>query len=94
MILLAKDMNTFRTMLDEDYGTERLPSLPRSFQEAVISLYESYPAVWDLYGVSSEVKANFAGFRSKLLENRSKENLAEIMKASHGDTYWFYLMFK
>ncbi len=94
MILLAKDMNTFRTMLDEDYGTERLPSLPRSFQEAVISLYESYPAVWDLYGVSSEVKANFAGFRSKLLENRSKENLAEIMRVSHGDTYWFYLMFK
>ena len=94
MLLLDKDLEAFGSLIAECYGTEVLPRLPRSFQEAVIVLFERDPAMWDVYGVSAAVVERFEGFRSRLQANRAKNGMADIMRASHGDTFWYYMMFK
>jgi hypothetical protein len=95
MYLLMKNPELFRQFLDKYYGTEALPVLPRSFQEAVIIIHESEGAeVWEEKGVSKPVIARFRQYREFILANRNKPRLPDLVKASYGDTYWFYYMFK
>jgi hypothetical protein len=93
LALLNKDLETFRALLEENYGTRSLRVLPRSFQEAVIILWEREPDVWQRYGVSDATMERFGEFRQKLLDNRSKKGVTDIIRSSHGDTFWFYYMF-
>jgi hypothetical protein len=95
MYLLMKDQELFRQFLDKYYGTEALPTLPRSFQEAVIIIHESEGAkVWAEKGVSEPIIARFRQYRAFILANKNKPRLSDFVKASYGDTYWFYYMFK
>jgi hypothetical protein len=95
MYLLMKDTELFCQFLDKYYGTEALPALPRSFQEAVIIIYEDKGAdVWTEKGVSKQVIARFRQYREFILANKNKPRLSDFVKASYGDTYWFYYMFK
>jgi hypothetical protein len=95
MYLLMKNPENFRQFLDKYYGTEALPTLPRSFQEAVIIIYESEGAeVWAEKGVSEPVIARFRQYKAFILANKNKPRLSDFVKVSYGDTYWFYFMFK
>lgn len=94
VFLLMKNLNLFEKFIQTYYGTDVLPALPLSFQEAVIIMNEADPGSWESQGVSRPVIARFEQYRKCILEHRNKRNLADYVKKSFGDTYWYYYMFK
>ncbi len=94
MYLLMKNLNLFNGLIDKYYGTEILPVLPLSFQEAVIVMTESDAGSWKEQGVSEAVIVRFEQYRKLILENKNRPNLPELVKKMYGDTYWYYFMFK
>lgn len=93
--LLAKDMGRFKGMVETYYGTEVLPVLPISFQEAVITLSEKEPGYWKRFGIPESTVRRFADYKKQVLANKNNSAaLPGLLKRSFGDTYWFYFMFK
>ena len=93
--LLAKDVTRFKTLVETYYGTDLLPSLPVSFQEAVIILSEKDPDYWKRFGVSESIVGRFTDYKRQVLAGRNNSNaLPGLMYRSYGDTYWYYYMFK
>ncbi len=91
--LLAKDISGFEGLLNEYYGTEILPELPVSFQEAVIILNENNPERWSKYNINPGIIERFGNFKRLILSNAKNPPYNELRRL-HGDTYWFYFMFK
>ncbi|WP_195372024.1 MULTISPECIES: DUF6057 family protein [Parabacteroides] len=93
--LMSKDMAGFKGMVEHYYGTDVLPVLPKSFQEAVITLSEAEPDYWKRFNISPSVVQRFVEYKKQVLANRSNANvLPGLMRRAYGDTYWFYFMFK
>lgn len=93
--LLAKDLERFKSLLDAYYKTDVLPALPKSFQEAVITLYENNPDRWKEYAIEEGTIRKFEEYKKQILANKSNPNaLPGLLKRAYGDTFWFYLMFK
>lgn len=92
--LLSKDLQGFKTMIEKYYGTEALPVLPASYQEAVIVLSEKDPDYWRRFNISEEVVKRFAEYKSQVLSNRNNSGLAGLLMRAYGGTYWYYFMFK
>ena len=84
MYLLDCDMDKFKEMLDEFYGTEALPELPVSFAEAACMLSEIDRGYWKKVGVSSEVFKKYTDFKSRLENGLSPDK--------YKDTFWYYIM--
>ena len=94
LYLLGKDLEGFQKMLDKYYGTESLPELPLSFQQAVIIINEGNPDKWKEYKLSDKVISQFEAFRKLFVEQRQSPYLQETVYRSFGKTYWFYFTFK
>lgn len=94
LLLLAKDMQGFQSLLDTYYGTDVLPALPHGFQEAVIILFEQTPEAWSRYGLDKSVIGRFGHYRKAILANKNNKALPQLMARDYGNTYWFYFMFK
>ncbi|MDR0349279.1 MAG: DUF6057 family protein [Tannerella sp.] len=93
--LLTKEMAFFKDLVETCYGTEVLPLLPKSFQEAVIILYEQEPAYWEKYHIPKPTIDRYTAYRKQVLANRGNQaSLPGLLYRSYGDTYWFYYMFK
>ena len=93
--LLMKDMDKFKNMIETYYGTDLLPVLPTSYQEAVITLSERESDYWKRFGVSESIVKRFDEYKRQVLANRNNPNaLPGLLGRSYGDTYWFYYMFK
>jgi hypothetical protein len=93
--LLSKDLMLFKDFLDKYYKTDVLPELPETYQEAIVILAEQEPAYFTEYDISETVIRRFDEFKSKILANRSNSAaLPGLMKRSHGNTYWYYYMYK
>ena len=82
--LLDTDMDKFRAMLDEFYGTEALPSLPVSFAEAACMLSEMDRGYWKTVGVDPAVYRRYTEFKKRLGTGLSMEK--------YNDTFWYYIM--
>lgn len=93
-VLLMKDLNSFKDILDAHYGTEILPTLPVAFQEAAITLYEDQPEMWEYYQIPTARIEYFKEYKKQVLAHRSNSGAANLLRRSFGGTYWFYLMFK
>lgn len=91
-LLLSKDLKGFQALLDQCYGSELLPQLPISFQEAVIMLTEKYPDRWMHYQVSEAVIARFNEYRNLVLKNRGNAQLPALIQRYFGSTYWAYYL--
>ena len=87
-------MKSFQTLIEKYYGTPVLPSLPVSFQEAVILLAEKDVDYWKRFNVSENVIRKFAGYRNLVVQNRNNPQLPQLIKNSFGDTYWSYYTLK
>jgi hypothetical protein len=94
LMLVSKDMSSFLTLVEAYFDTDLLPTLPRSFQEAVISIWENNPEVWRQYRVEQATIDRFTEFRRQVLAGRSSNSLAGTLRRSFGDTFWYYYMFK
>ncbi len=94
IFLLSKRLDFFDRMIGRYYKTDILPVLPISFQEAVIILSENNPEQWMDKGASPQVANRFVEYKKFILENKNSPSLAQLVKSSYGDTYWYYYMFK
>ena len=93
--LLTKEMGFFKDLVETYYGTEVLPVLPKSFQEAVIILYEQEPAYWEQYRIPEATIRRYTEYRKQVIANKGNQaSLPGLLYRSYGDTYWFYFMFK
>lgn len=84
MCLLDRDFESFKSVLDEFYGTGALPSLPRSFREAVILISDDYPGLWKRCGVDVRENRLYRDFVQRLSKGLSVDR--------YKDTYWYYLL--
>jgi hypothetical protein len=95
LYLLDKNMAAFKEFVETMYGTDALPALPKSFQEAVIILSEQDPDYWARFHVSEATAQRYADFRQQVLANRNNASaLPAQMQHRFGDTYWYYFMLK
>ena len=93
--LLTKDMEGFKQLIETYYGTEVLPTLPVSFQEAVITLSEKEPDYRQRFNISGSMLQRFADYKKTVLANKNNPNaLPGLLFRSFGNTYWYYFMFK
>ena len=94
LYLLSHDLENFKHFLEKYAGTEMLPALPRSFQEAVLILSEKEPGIVNRYPLAEETVNRFKAFRQTVLANRNNSSrLPALLKSSFGNTYWYYFMF-
>lgn len=84
LYLLDLDFDGFRSFLDEFYGTEALPSLPRSFSEAACMMSELDHGYWKTVGVSPDTYKNFREFSKRLGTGLPMDKFK--------DTYYYYVM--
>lgn len=82
--LLDCEMDKFKMMLDEFYGTEALPELPLSFAEAACMLSEIHLGYWKSVGVSTEMYKKYIDFKARLENGLSPDK--------YKDTFWYYIM--
>ena len=82
--LLDLEMDRFKEMLDEFYGTESLPKLPASFAEAACMLSETNHNYWKEVGVSPETYNRYRDFKKRLGTGLSMDKFR--------DTFWYYIM--
>lgn len=95
LCLLSKDLGYFKTILEKYYGPPALPVLPRSFQEAVIILFEKEPERWKQFPIAESTLRRFLDYKKQIIAHKNTPNaLPGIMEQAYGDTYWFYFMFK
>ena len=93
--LLAKEIDRFKELVETYYGTDVLPSLPKSFQEAIIILSEQEPAYWRTFHISESTVRRYEEYRKQVLANKGNQAaLPGLLYKSYGDTYWYYFMFK
>ena len=82
--LLDCEMDKFKAMLDEFYGTEALPELPASFAEAACMLSEIDHNYWKAVGVSQRTYNRYREFTKRLGTGLSMDKF--------NDTFWYYIM--
>lgn len=93
--LLTKNLDGFKNMIETYYGTDVLPVLPVSFQEAVITLSEKETDYWKRFNISESVLQRFTEYKRTVLANKNNSSaLPGLLYRSYGNTYWFYFMFK
>ena len=82
--LLDFDFERFRGMLDEFYGTQALPELPKSFAEAVCMMSETDHGYWKTMGVSRDEYDSYRDFKKRFG--------AGLDISRYKDTFWYYIM--
>ena len=84
LYLLDFEMDKFREMLDEFYGTEALPTLPASFEEAACMLSALDRDYWKQVGVSQATYQRYRDFKKRIGTGLSMDKFK--------DTFWYYIM--
>ena len=82
--LLDCEMDKFKGMLDEFYGTPALPELPASFAEAACMLSETESGYWKQVGVSQATFNRYRDFKKRLGTGLSMDKF--------NNTFWYYIM--
>ncbi|MBR1927547.1 MAG: hypothetical protein IJ840_07365 [Bacteroidales bacterium] len=82
--LLNCEMDKFKEMVDEFYGTEALPELHGSFAEAACMLSEIHRGYWKTVGVPAETYKRYTDFKARLGNGLSQDK--------YKDTFWYYIM--
>ena len=91
--LLGKEMDAFRLLIEQHYGTDALPQLPVAFQQAVLVLYRDNESMLNKYGILQEVKNEYNRFLEWEEKNKNNPNRKRIMESEFGHTYWYYAKF-
>ena len=93
--LLAKDLGGLKKLIEKYYGTEVMPVLPVSFQEALFIISEKEADYWRRFDLPEAMQQRFYAYKQAVLSGqRNSSALPGLMNRSYGNTYWFYFMFK
>ena len=92
LCLTNKDLRAFSALLEKYFRTAVLPVLSTNHQEAVIALEQNNPVFWIKNGVSSKTEQRFRAF-DQAMKNRLVPDFEEKIRASFGNTYWYYVLF-
>lgn len=93
--LLSKDLKGFKEMVEKNFGTEVLSTLPVYYQEALIVLSEKDPDYWRKYGISEDIVNRFTEYKKQVLAHKGNPSaLPGLLRRAYGNTYWYYFMFK
>lgn len=90
--LMTRNIQEFRYVADAYLRSHK--TMPVSFQEALIILYENDEGRWVDYGISKEVQDNFNRFKESLNRVKTSKIGMNDLKKEFGGTYWYYFMFK
>jgi len=82
--LLDCDFERFAALVEKYYGTPALPSMPRSFAEAVCMMSENNPGYWKRFNVDPAVFRRYRDFVNRLSTGLSMEKF--------NDSFWYYVM--
>ena len=82
--LLDCDMEAFKALVDEFYGTEALPELHGAFAEAACMLSEVHHGYWKTVGVDKAVHNRYLDFTKRVGTGVSMDRFK--------DTFWYYIM--
>ena len=82
--LLNCEMDKFKEMVDEFYGTEALPKIHGSFAEAACMLSEIHRGYWKTVGVPTETYKRYTDFKARLGNGLPEDK--------YKDTFWYYIM--
>lgn len=93
-LLLNRDLAAFRDLYDKYYHTSVWPELSLSQQQAVIALEQDSPGNWAKMGVSLATEQAYGTFAQDLADKQGYINFVDEIAKSHGNTYWFYLLFR
>lgn len=93
-LLLNRNLTAFRELYDMYYHTDVWPELSLSQQQAVVALEQDSPGNWAKMGVSLATEQVYGAFAQDLADKRGYINFVEEIAKNHGNTYWFYLLFK
>ncbi len=95
ILLLRKDLGHFRALADSCTGRMVLPRLPKSFQEAtLLYTFASDTTARIRYRLPADMTQRYAGFRRQAEAVRGDRQAADALRASYGNTYWYYYTFK
>lgn len=94
-LLLKRDLNRFRGLYENYYGhSEHWQELSKHQQEAIVALEQEHPGKWAKMGVSMSIEQAYFSFSQDMADKHNALNFAEEMERLHGNSYWFYLIFK
>ncbi|MBR4995744.1 MAG: hypothetical protein IKY82_06755 [Alistipes sp.] len=91
--LLNMDLERFYQIVSRLYGTESMPTLPKSFAEALLIYAAQNQLDVEGYSIDENTKRSFMEFQTFAAKNYNNRNLASIMRKSYSETYWYYYMF-
>ncbi|MDD4697940.1 MAG: DUF6057 family protein [Fermentimonas sp.] len=91
--LLNKDMSSFGEIIKKYYGTEVLPTLPKSFSEALALLIDDNAEGFEDYEIPQETQSKFNEFKKTIIENKKNPYLETLIKNQYGGSYWYYYLF-
>jgi hypothetical protein len=86
--LLDRDVEGFKLLMDEYYDNFNYPSMPISYEEALL-VYENAGLGNQPYPISDATRKRF----SRYLQYTKSSNDIRTIELLFGKTYWFYLQF-
>jgi len=87
--LLSDNLAVYKYILETNFGSEALKTLPRYCQEAALIVYGADPEIIEHYGISEQVVADFNRFDTSIRLVRSRSAPA-VLKSEFGNTFWYY----
>lgn len=84
LYLLECNMDGFRGFLDEFYGTEALPKLPKAFAEAACMLSQLESGYWKKVGVDKRMWNDYRDFKTRIETRLSLDK--------YKGTFWYYIL--
>lgn len=84
MYLLDNEIDSFCELMDEFYGTQALPQLPKVFAQAVCMISQIKPSYWKKLGVDKAIFREYQDFLTRLQ--------AGLDMSRFKGTYWYYIM--
>lgn len=91
--LLNKDIAGFGEIIKKYYGTNVIPLLPKSFNEALALLIDDNVDEYGDYEIPQAIQSKFNELKSTIIENQKNPYLETLIKNQNGDTYWYYYLF-
>ncbi len=91
-LLLTNNIPHINSFMEEFYGSEAMPTVPRRLQEAFLAANESDLERCRAYGVEESVINDYKELKKTLIQARNNGDNAQTYLRQWRYTYWYYLL--